>query len=258
MTAVAAQTAPKSTRNTAASQGMPQLQADARTPAGKGEARRLRSTGKIPAVAYGRGLAATTIAISPKEVLAILKTERGQNTVIEMKTGDAKLLVMIRDYSYHPVRRHLEHVDFVQVKLDEPVEVQVPLHYTGKPAGVVAGGIVRQVYRTVPVRCLPDRIPLKLEIDIAHLNMNEHVSTQELKLGEGVTVLLPPEQTLIAVVAPEKEKEEVAVEPAPGTVLAAGAAPAAGGAAGAAAPGDAAKGGEKAAAAAPAKDAKKK
>jgi large subunit ribosomal protein L25 len=257
---------PKSTRpKDVGSQSMPVLRAELRWGSGKSEAHRLRATGKIPAVAYGRGLPSTSIAVTPKEVVTILKSDRGRNSVIEMQLGGdgKKLLVMIRDFSYHPVRRDLEHVDFIQVKLDEPVDVQVPLLYTGKPAGVVAGGIVRHVFRTVPVRCLPDRIPLKLEIDITHLNMNEHVSTQELSLPEGVTVLLPAEQTLIAVVAPEKEQEEVPVDAA---AVAAGAVP---GAPGAAAPGAVPAAGEKAAeggkdvkggaaAAAPAKEDKKK
>jgi large subunit ribosomal protein L25 len=239
-------------------QGMALLAADGRSGTGKGEAKRLRLQGKVPAVAYGKGLASTLLVVSPKEVLQILQSDHGANSVIEMnvaggKSGE-KLLVMIRDYTYHPVTRGLEHVDFGQVKLDQPVNVDVPLHYTGKPAGVVTGGVIRQVYRTVPVSCLPDRIPLKLEIDITHLNMSEHVATQDLKLGAGVTVRLPPEQTLIAIVAPEKEREETAVA-APGTpgAAAAGAAPAA-------EAGKDAKGAPaaKTAAAAPAKDAKKK
>jgi large subunit ribosomal protein L25 len=232
------------------------LGADGRTGTGKGEARRLRAHGKVPAVAYGKELASTLLAVSPKEVLQILQSERGANSVIEMSVAEgAKLLVMIRDYSYHPVHRGLEHVDFVQVKLDQPVNVDVPLHYTGKPAGVVAGGVIRQVYRTVPVSCLPDRIPLKIEIDIAHLNMSEHVATEDLKLAQGVTVRLAPEQTLIAIVAPEKEREEVAAVVAPG----APGAPAAAGAAPAAEAGKDAKAAPAAkTAAAPAKDAKKK
>lgn len=257
------QSAPKSVRNLGSQAGaMPALQADLRWGSGSSDARKLRASGKIPAVVYGRGMPTTSVAVAPKEVLGILKSERGRNSVIDMKVGGdgKKLLVMIRDYSYHPVSRDLEHVDFIQVKLDEPVEVQVPLIHTGKAAGVVAGGVVRVVYRTVPVRCLPDRIPLKLEIDISHLNMNEHVSTQDLKLTEGVTVLLPPEKTLIAVVAPEKEKEEVPAEAAaaaavPGAPAAPGAAPAAGGPAAPEAAKDAKAG---AAAAAPAKEAKKK
>jgi large subunit ribosomal protein L25 len=171
------------------------------------------------------------------------------------------LLVMIRDYSYHPLTRTLEHVDFVQVKLDQPVDVDVPLIGLGKAAGLTQGGIVRVVYRTVPVRCLPDRIPVKIEIDISHLALGEHVSTQDLKLGQGVTVRLPPEQTLIAVVTPEKDRTEDVEAAAAAAATAAAAAPgAAAPAAGAAAP---AAGGKAAAApagkeAAPAKDAKKK
>ena len=162
----------KSVRPKADSTVMPGITAASRTANGKGDARRLRRTGQIPAVAYGKTLAAATIAVSPKDVLGILKTERGQNNVIKMKMGDAQdILVMIKDYSYHPVSRELEHVDFVQVKLDEEVQVELPLLFTGKPAGVTQGGIIRQVFRTVPIRCLPDRIPVKVEIDITHLNL---------------------------------------------------------------------------------------
>jgi large subunit ribosomal protein L25 len=238
-------------------QGIASLVADGRTGTGKGHARRLRREGKIPAVAYGKELAATLLAVSPKEVLQILESDRGQNAVIEMSvTAGQKLLVMIRDYTYHPVDRDLEHVDFVQVKLDKAVEVEVPLVYTGKAAGVVAGGIVRQVYRKVPVACLPDRIPLKIEIDITHLGMSEHVATKDLKLGEGVTARLAPEQTLIAIVAPEKERaEDVAAAAVPGAAAAAGAAAPA---AEAGKDAKAAPAAKTAAAAAPAKDAKKK
>jgi large subunit ribosomal protein L25 len=183
--------------------------------------------------------------------------------VIQMEAGaHGKLLVMIKDYAYHPVHRGLEHVDFFQVKLDQPVEVTVPLVHHGKPAGVVAGGIIRAVYRTIPVRCLPDKIPLKIEIDITHLELNEHVSTQDLKMPEGVTVRLPAEQTLIAVVAPEKEREEDVAADAATAAAAAAAGAAAAGAPGAPAvagaeAGKDAKGGA-APAAAPAKEAKKK
>ena len=247
---------------------MPGLVADARLPGGKGAAARLRRTGQIPAVAYGKGLPATSIAVSPKEILSILKSERGKNSVIKItlaaygeKSADKSaatksLLVMIRDYTYHPVNRNLEHVDFVEVKLDEAVNVDIPLIFTGKPIGVTTGGIIRQVYRTVPVSCLPDRIPLRLEIDITHLALGEHVSTQDLNLGEGVAVRLPAEQTLIAIVAPDKvPAEDEVVAAVPGAAAAPGAPGAPAAAGGAAAPAAAAGGKD---AKAPAKDAKKK
>ena len=230
---------------------MPTLKAQARTAAGKAAARRLRKTGYVPAVAYGKGLPATSIAVPPSDITTILKSERGQNTVVELELEGRKLLAMIRDYTLHPVARQLEHVDFVEVTLDKPVDVHVPLFTTGKAVGVTKGGVLRIVYRTLPVRCLPDRIPTKIETDVAHLELGMHVSTQELKLPEGVVVRLPAEQTLVSVVAPEKEEVE---EVAPGAAAAAGAA----GAAAPGAPGAAAAGAAPAADAAPAKDEKKK
>src|SRR5580698_5795082 len=165
---------------------LPSLSADARTALGKGDVKRLRLSGKVPAIAYGKTLAATTLSVKPKEVFSILSSEHGKNSVIQLSVDGAKnLLVMIREYTYHPVTRALTHVDFVEVKLDQPVDVDVPLFGLGKAVGLTQGGIVRVVYRTVPVRCLPDRIPVKLEIDISHLALGEHVSTQDLKLGEG-------------------------------------------------------------------------
>ena len=230
-------------------QEMPVLTVQSRAAAGKGEARRLRSRGLVPAVAYGKGLPSTPIAVVPKEVATILKSERGKNTVLELALDGKKLLVMVRDFALHPVKRELEHVDFIEVKLDKPVDVQVPLFTTGKAAGVVKGGVLRIVHRTIPVRCLPDRIPLKLETDVTHLELGEHISTRELNLPEGVVARLPPEQTIVAVVAPEKEVKEAAPGVPGATPVAGSIAPAAAGATAA---------GAGAAAEAPAKDEKKK
>lgn len=227
------------------SAAMHNVTAQPRNEHGKGAARRLRKTGIVPAVAYGKDLAATSLQLAPKEILTVLKSERGQNTVLQMKVeGGSDMLVMIKSYSYHPVSRSLEHIDFVEVKLDRVVDVEVPLVANGKAVGVAAGGILRQVFRTLPVRCLPDRIPLKLECDVTALELGEHIATKDIAVPEGVEVRLAPELTIVAVVAPEKDRTEDAAA----TPGAAAAAPAAGGKAPAA--------GDKKAE--PAKDAKKK
>ena len=112
---------------------------------------------------------------------------------------------MIRDYSLHPVKRTLEHVDFVEVKLDGRSTSRSRSSRRARRSASSPGGILRVVYRTVPVRCLPDRIPVKIETDVTHLELGEHIATQDLKLPEGVDRSPPAEQTLVAVVAPEKE-----------------------------------------------------
>ena len=223
------------------------VKAESRIAGGKGAARRVRRSGFVPAVAYGKGLPSTSISVAPKEVSAILKSERGKNSVFELAMPDRKLVAMVRDFVLHPIARTLEHVDFIEVKLDQLVDVEIPLHTTGKSIGVTNGGVLRVVYRMLPIRCLPERIPVKVEADVTNLELGGHIATRDLSLPEGVVARIAPEQTIISVVAPEKEVEE--------TPVAAAAGAAAPGAAGAPAAG-AAPAGE--AAAAPGKDDKDK
>jgi large subunit ribosomal protein L25 len=233
------------------------LDASVRNQSGKSSSRRLRREGQIPAVAYGKELESVSISVAPKGLQEILKSQLGQNTVVELGLeGGKKVTALLRDYTMHPVTRQLLHADFVEIKLDKPVDVEVPFLCKGKAAGVVLGGILRQVYRRLPIRCLPEQIPALIEHDVTALNLGDHVKTSDLSLPPGVTVRLPADQTVAGVVAPEKEKPEEAeaaaagAPGAPGAPAAAGAAaPAAGGAAGAAAPA--------AGAAAPGKDDKK-
>jgi large subunit ribosomal protein L25 len=203
---------------------MPTLKAQSRAVAGKGEARRVRREGLVPAVAYGKDLPSIAIKVAPKDIATLLKGELGKNTVLRLELeGKPPFVAMIRDYAVHPVQRSIEHVDFVEVKLDRPVDVEVPLVPVGKAVGVAKGGVLRVVHRLIPVRCLPDRIPVKIETDVTHLELGQHIATQDLRLPEGVTVRLPQEQTLVAVVAPEKEVEEVV--PTAAAVAGAAAAP---------------------------------
>jgi len=208
--------------------------ANRRSESGKGAASRLRATGKIPAVAYGKQLPAQALAVSPDALKAVFASAYGNNAVIELDVeGKDKLTVLLRDYQYHPLSRKLLHADFVQVHMDQPVDVEVPLELTGKPAGLLQGGILRQVFRKLPIRSLPGNIPVKIVHDVTALELDGHVATKDLNLPEGVAVRLPAEQTVAAIVH-EVVREEETAAPAAGAAAAAGAAPAAGAAAAAA------------------------
>jgi large subunit ribosomal protein L25 len=202
------------------------ISVSARDGRGKGEASRLRRTGRIPAVAYGKKLDAQSLAVSPDDLKQVLTSERGRNTVIELDVdGKNKLTVLLRDYQHHPVSRAILHADFVQISLEEPVDVQIPLETTGKAAGVVKGGILRQVFRRIPVRCLPGKIPVKIVHDVTELDLDGHVPAKALALPEGVTVRLPLEQTVIAVVTEKQApEEEAAAAPVAGAAVAGAAA----------------------------------
>lgn len=208
--------------------------ASRRSESGKGAASRLRSTGKIPAVAYGKQLPAQALAVSPDALKAVFSSAYGNNNVIELDVeGKDKLTVLLRDYQYHPVSRQLLHADFVQIHLDQPVDVEVPLELTGKAAGVIKGGILRQVFRRLPIRALPGNIPVKIVHDVTGLDLDGHVAPKDLNLPEGVSVRLPAEQTVAAIVHEIVREEETA---APGAAAAAGATAAAGAPAAGAAP----------------------
>lgn len=184
------------------------LDANLRSQSGKTSARRLRREGRIPAIAYGKELPSVSLAVTPRGLTEILKSAHGQNTVVELSVEQKKLTVLLREYTVHPVTREPLHADFVEIKLDKPVEVEVPFVCKGKAAGVVLGGILRQVYRRLPILCLPEQIPVVIEHDVTALNLGDHVKTADLTLPQGVTVRLPPDQTVAGVVAPEKEKPE--------------------------------------------------
>jgi large subunit ribosomal protein L25 len=220
--------------------------ASRRDGSGKGAARRLRSEGKIPAVAYGKNLPTQALAIAPDAIKSVLASARGRNTVVTLDVdGKAGLTVLLSDFQYHPLSRELLHADFLQIHLDQPVNVEVPLELTGKAVGVTAGGTLRQVFRKLPIRCLPGQIPVKITHDVTELGLDGHVPVKELGLPEGVSVRLPAEQTVASVVTEIVRAEEEA-------------APVAGAAAAAAAPGAAAApAAAGAAAAAPAKGAAK-
>jgi large subunit ribosomal protein L25 len=206
------------------------VSASRRSESGKGVASRLRATGKIPAVAYGKQLPAQALAVSPDALKAVFASAYGNNNVIELDVeGKDKLTVLLRDYQYHPVSRQLLHADFVQIHMDQPVDVEVPLELTGKPLGVIQGGVLRQVFRKLPLRALPANIPVKVVHDVSGLELDGHVAAKDLGLPEGVAVRLPAEQTVASIVH-EIVREEEAAAPAAGAAGAA-AAPAAGAAA---------------------------
>jgi len=206
----------------------------------------VRTTGKIPAIAYGKELAALSLSVRPDQLKSVLSSEHGRNSVVELDVeGGNKITAMLVDYQYHPLTREFLHADFRQIHLDKTVDVEVTLELTGKAAGVVLGGTLRQVFRKLPIRCVPEKIPVKVTYDVTELGLDGHVAARDIKLPEGVEVRLPPERTVISVVKEKKETEEETTTAAAAPAAAAGkAAPAAGGKAAPAAAAAPAKGGK--------------
>jgi large subunit ribosomal protein L25 len=208
------------------------LKASPRTEHGKGPARRLRTTGQVPGVTYGRGSKTSEIAFPHDQLLSILTSERGRNTVIHVEGDGETYSVMVKDVVLHPVTRRLWHADFLRIDESRAIMVQIPFRITGKSKGELEGGTVVVMDRTLPVKCVPSQIPGHIDYDVSHLEMNGVARVRDLVLPEGIRVELPPERKLLVVQAPRIEAEPepaaaAAVEGAEGAVPAEGEAAAA-------------------------------
>ena len=241
--------------------GTQTLKAEVRTESGKGPARQLRMKGLIPAVFYGPGKKPESLTVSPDDVVDLVGGEFGRNQIVTLEFAGGKELAVVRDLEIDPLSRKVLHVDFYAVARDRPVRARVPFITKGRAVGVAAGGVLRVIYRSLPVLGPPDKIPAKIEVDVTPLDLHQAIRVKDLPMPDGVSVAYPPERPLVSVETKEKEKtdEELfgTVAPIAGAVPAAGAAPVAGAApaAGAAVP---AAGAKDAKAAAPAKEDKKK
>jgi large subunit ribosomal protein L25 len=207
------------------------LSGKAREGAGKGPARRLRAQGLVPAIVYGRNVGAPAhIAVDPVEVKRAIATPLKFNTLLTLKVeGQEERRVLLKDYQQDPVTRELLHADFLDVRENEEVKVNVPLVLVGKPEGVTSGGILSQNRRDIEVFVIPSAIPEKLEADVSHLKIAQSLHIRDVKFPTGVRVKTHVNYTLAVVNVPEKEEVVVVAAPVAGAVVPGAAAPAADG-----------------------------
>lgn len=184
------------------------LSAHPRTGGGKGEARALRRDGRVPAVAYGAKLAATPLSVDGRELYHVLHTDAGLNAIIRLDVEGETHLTIARDIQRHPVRRVITHVDFVAFDRDKPIEVEVPIHLEGHPAGVDEGGVAEQTLYSLPVSVLPLRVPDSIIHDISGLGIGDVLRVSDLAIPEGVEPLEDPDRTVVTVSVPQLEVPE--------------------------------------------------
>ena len=236
--------------------------ADPREMQGKGASRRLRHTGKVPAILYGAHQDAQPLILDQQNLLTMIADERFYSSIVRLKIGDSTQEAVIKDVQMHPAKNLVVHIDLQRVVENERIRIRLPIHFKGEsvcPGVKSQGGVVSHMRADVEISCLPKDLPEFLELDLAQMNLNETKFLADIPLPNGVTI---PELTqrnapVVSIHAPRAEEPEpVAAEaaavPAEGAVPAAagapGAAPGAGAAPGtpaAAAAGDAKKGDEK-------------
>ena len=157
--------------------------------------RRVRAKGNVPAICYGAGEKELLLSVQPKEFAQVVK--QGNHLIsLKLPTGEERK-VILREVQRHPIRREVPvHIDFLSVRLDKPMRIEVPLVLLGNSVGVKVGGVLQQIRRTILVECLPNDIPERLTHDISALDVNGSVHVAELQLPANVKALYQDNYTV--------------------------------------------------------------
>jgi large subunit ribosomal protein L25 len=177
-----------------------------REQAGKGIARQLRRSGKIPAVLYGQG-ECVLLTVNPDELVKILKAQAGSTVLISLTVDGAKTkanrTALLRDYQVDPITGSVLHADLFEVSMDKPIRVKVPVHVIGGiPAGVKEGGVLHNNTRELHIECLPAALPDQIEVDASSLGISQGIHLKDIARREGIRFLDDEDQMIVSVAAP--------------------------------------------------------
>jgi large subunit ribosomal protein L25 len=236
--------------------------ADLREMQGKGASRRLRHTGKVPAILYGGHKDATALILDQQNLLTMIGDERFYSSIVQVKISNgSQQEAIVKDVQMHPARNVVVHVDLQRVIENEVIRLKLPIHFKGQsisPGVKVQGGVVSHLRADVEVLTLPKDLPEFLEVDMSGMSLNDTKFLSDIPLPPGVTIpeLAHRNAPVVSIHSPRAEEPEPVAEAA-AAAPAEGAA-AAGAAAAAPAAGDAKKGDAKAEAAPAKKEGGKK
>lgn len=189
------------------------LSASKRSDTGKGAARKLRAAQLIPGVIYGHNREPLALTMSGRELDRLLERIAAETTVVELTIDGTMSRTLIREIQRHPFKREVLHVDFLELVAGEKVTVDLPIVLVGTPEGVRAdGGILDQILREISVEVDPVNMPSHIELDVSALGINDSLHVSDLKVPEGVELLIDAEATVCVVSPPHVEEEPVAPE----------------------------------------------
>jgi large subunit ribosomal protein L25 len=186
-----------------------ELAAEIREQAGKGAARQLRRSGRVPAVLYGQE-DCLLLTLSPAPLTKILRGHAGSTALITLNIAGAAAkatrTALLRDYQVDPVTGELLHADFFEISMNKPIRVKVPVALVGGvPAGVKEGGVLHHNLRELHIECLPAALPEHVEVDASALTIGHGIHVRELPPVEGVRFMDDPDQMVVSVAAPISE-----------------------------------------------------
>jgi len=196
------------------------LTAELRSGTGKGFARKLRAAGKMPAVAYGKGIATTSLSLHIREVIDMIRAGSWNQALITLelpgKSELAQQTFMVRELQRHHHKGTPLSMDLYAIRMDEKVTVQIPIELLNTENIQKQGGVLDVLLRALEVKCLPSAIPSVIKYDAAELRLGQSLHVSDLALPEGVETAIDPSTPIATIVVPrgvEEHKPSEAAEP---------------------------------------------
>ena len=184
------------------------LQAQVREGAGKGAARKLRASGRVPGVLYGQGRDPVSISVSSQELLHLFHASGGATMLVDLEIDGREHLAIPREVQRDHIHSRFIHVDFLAVNRNEKVTLSVEVHEIGEAPGVKLGGVVEHHLREVEVECLPSDVPEGIEADISRLELGDMLRVADLRPPAGVAILTDDDQPIISIITPAALRTE--------------------------------------------------
>jgi len=173
--------------------------------------RKLRSSGRIPAIIYGHKQPAKPISLTREAVWEMIKKS---THLAELEFDGTSETVLVRDVQWDHLGKEILHLDFARVNVGEAIETEVRIDLRGTAPGVAEGGILETLVHSIDVTCRADAIPDSFKVDISELHIGKAIHVRDLQLPEGVTTKVDPESLIVHVTT--KVAEAAAAEPAEG------------------------------------------
>ena len=179
---------------------------------GKNAARRLRREGLVPAIVYGGKGENLAVAVDPKALKKVLRSEAGRNAILKLDiAGHGATNAILKSWQVDPIRESFLHADFYRIAMDVAIRVTVPIHVVGEARGVkVDAGILELVVREIEVECLPGDIPERIDVDVTDLGINQSLRVSDIPAPAKVKVLEAADQVVVHVVSVKEEEAPVA------------------------------------------------
>jgi large subunit ribosomal protein L25 len=183
------------------------LNAEGRTERGKNAARRLRVKGLIPAVVYGGKDEAVSVAVDPKVLQRVLRSETGRNTILKLDIGgQGQTSAILKQWQVDPVKENFLHADFYRIAMDVALRVKVPVAVKGESRGVKTdGGILELIMRAIEVECLPGDIPERIEVDVTDLGINDALRISDVPVHAKIKIMEDADQVVVHVISVKEE-----------------------------------------------------